>query len=31
MESKPPMYEDVHCKERGDDTGLGAALELAPL
>jgi hypothetical protein len=31
MESKLRMYEDVHCKERGDDTSLGAALELAPL
>jgi hypothetical protein len=31
MGSKLPMYEDIHCRERGDDTGLGAALELALL
>jgi hypothetical protein len=31
MGSRPHMYEDIHCKERGDDTGLGAVLELAPL
>jgi hypothetical protein len=27
-----PMSEDIHCRGRkGDDTGLGAALELAPM
>ena len=31
MENRPPMYEDIHCKEEGDDTGLGAASELAPM
>jgi hypothetical protein len=31
MESRLPMYGDIHCKERGDDTGLGAVLELVPL
>ena len=25
------MYEDIHSRKEGDVTGLGAALELAPL
>jgi hypothetical protein len=31
MKSRLPMYEDVHCRKGGDDTGLGAALDLAPM
>jgi hypothetical protein len=31
MESKLPMYKDIHCKERGDDTGLGGSTRAGTL